>query len=138
MENNRDRDDLRDDLRDDHTENNRMEEPTGLGSQTTNEVIRAANGDPDMDLNDIRPDQSGDLGTGRTGAVGDYGMDTTQGMSYNPNDTSGVRSGGITDMDDQTAGGAGANTGARQGLGSHLMPKMGTTGSDFDGQDKTS
>jgi hypothetical protein len=60
--------------------------------------------------------------------------DQTQGMSYSPNDASGVRSGGTADMGDQTSGGAGANRGRRRGSGSNLRPKKGTTGSDYDGQ----
>jgi hypothetical protein len=59
-------------------------------------------------------------------------------MTWNPNDASGVRSGGITDMDNQTIRGAGSGSGHSTGSGSHLAPKMGTTGSDFDGQNKTS
>ena len=108
-----------------------------LRGNTMNEAIREANGDRDTDLNELRDSDNDMDDTQRTGSGGGS-ADTTQGMSYNPNDMSAVRSGGTTDMDDQTAGGAGLNTGARQGLGSHLRPKTGLTGSDFDGQDRTS
>lgn len=105
---------------------------------TTNEIIREVSGNPDMDLNNLREDQDEfDRASSQGSDV--YGdVDQTQGVSYTPNDASGVRSGGITDMDDQTAGGAGLNTGVRQGLGSHLNTKKGLTGSDFDGQNATS
>ena len=108
-----------------------------LRSNTMNETIREVSGNPEMNLNDIRDSDQGHSGQEfSTGGAGN--IDVTQGMSYNPNDTSGVRSGGTVDMDDQTAGGAGLNTGTRPGLGSNLTPKMGTTGSDYDGQNSTS
>jgi hypothetical protein len=108
------------------------------GPMTTREIIRDVNGDPDMNLNDLKEGGQG-MSNNRESNTGNLqNTDTTQGMSWNPNDTSGVRSGGIADMDDQTAGGAGQNTGVRPGLGSNLTPKRGVTGSDFDGQDATS
>lgn len=67
-----------------------------------------------------------------------HGSDQTQGVSYTPNDASAVRSGGTTDMDDQTAGGAGLAAGERLGGGSNITTKRNVTGSDFDGQVKTS
>lgn len=109
-----------------------------LRPNTMNEVIREVSGDPDRDLNDIKADARNTGGGGARGSGGAHDSDQSQGMSYTPNDTSGVRSGGITDMDDQTAGGVGLNTGVRKGLGSHLKPKTGLTGSDYDGQDRTS
>lgn len=93
-----------------------------LRDNTMNETIRKVSGD--TDLNDARTTSED--------------IDSTQGVSYTPNDSSGVKSGGITDMDDQTAGGAGLNTGARKGLGSHLKTKDSISGSDFDGQNATS
>lgn len=65
------------------------------------------------------------------------GSDTTQGSSYNPNDASGVRSGGTTDMDDQMAGGAGL-AGERLGGGTNINTKRNVSGSDFDGQNASS
>lgn len=123
--------------------NDRVDDPTTgdedqLRSNTMNEVIREVHGDPDTDLGDVRAESRNTGGSGERGSGGAHDSDLTQGMSYTPNDTSGVRSGGTTDMDDQTSGGAGLNTGARRGLGSHLKPKTGLTGSDFDGQDRTS
>ena len=107
-----------------------------LRMNTTNETIREVSGDPDLDLNDLKDDN----------ADRDYdspsrdrsGNNITRGVSYDPNDASGIRSGGISDMDDQTTRGAGLNTGTRSGSGSNLTPKMGTTGSDYDGQNSTS
>jgi hypothetical protein len=72
----------------------------------------------------------------RTSDIGND--DLTQGVSYTPNDASGVRSGGFTDMDDQTAGGAGLNNDTRTGAGSNITPKRGVSGSDYDGQVSTS
>lgn len=107
-----------------------------LRPETTNEAIREAAGSPDTDL--------GKLSSGTNRHSGDYasdaeeiqGSDLTQGMSLNPNDASAVRSGGTTDMDDQTVGGAGLATGKRGS--SNLTTRRTVTGSDFDGQDKTS
>ncbi|MDQ3845809.1 MAG: hypothetical protein M3342_17625 [Bacteroidota bacterium] len=106
--------------------------------KTTSEVIREVHGDPDMNLNELRNEDVEMSDNRNTGSGGALDVDQTQGMSWNPNDASAVRSGGTTDMDDQTAGGAGLNTGARKGLGSHLTPKRDVTGSDYDGQDSTS
>lgn len=126
--------DMKNDNRNDETRNNDQDQ---LRDNTMNEVIRETSGDADTNLNDLRDtDDMDDNSRISASASGD--TDTTQGMSYNPNDTSAVRSGGTTDMDDQTAGGAGLNTGARDGLGSHLRPKENVTGSDFDGQNRTS
>ena len=109
-----------------------------LRGNTMNETIREASGDPDMNLNNIREERTGYDDTDDVDLRNAGNTDETKGMSYNPNDASGVRSGGITDMDDQTAGGAGLNTGARKGLGSDLNTKKGISGSDFDGQNATS
>ena len=108
-----------------------------LRMNTTNETIREANGDPDMNLNDLKADDEIDS-VYDTRSEDPHHTDKTQGINYNPNDASGVRSGGTVDMDDQTTGGAGLDTGTRRGSGSNLTPKMGTTGSDFDGQNSTS
>ena len=110
-----------------------------LRPNTMNEAIREVSGNPDADLskiggsgrqrmNDDRMDDSDDL----------PGSATTRGVNYNPNDMSATRSGGTTDMDDQVAGGAGLNAGERSGSGSNLTTRRTVTGSDFDGQDKTS
>lgn len=130
---------MKENLDNDRNDDQRNLDDDQLRSNTMNETIREASGDADMDLNSLS-DAEGDMDhTARHGSQGAAGdTDQTQGMSYTPNDASGVRSGGITDMDDQTSGGAGLNTGARRGLGSHLTPKMGTSGSDFDGQNSTS
>ena len=109
------------------------EDDDQLRDNTMNETIREVRGD--RDLND-RENSRTHTDDSRSASAGD--TDSTQGMSYTPNDSSGVRSGGITDMDDQTAGGAGLNTGARKGSGSHLKTKDGISGSDFDGQNATS
>ena len=115
---------------DDEQRNNEEEQ---LRMNTANETIREASGDPDIDLNDLK-NEDNDYDT-RSRAY--YRDDITQDVNYDPNDASGVRSGGISDMDDQTTRGAG-NTGTRRGPGSNLTPKMGTTGSDYDGQNSTS
>jgi hypothetical protein len=108
-----------------------------LRDKTTNETIREVNGGRDTDLNNLKEsDEESDIEDVGLGNTGD--TDLTQGMGYTPNDASGIRSGGIADMDDQTAGGAGLNTGARKGVGSHLNTKKGVSGSDYDGQDATS
>lgn len=114
-------------------EHSHDEDDDQLRDNTMNETIREVRGD--RDLNDIenRRSRSNDTRSPDTGNT-----DITQGMSYTPNDSSAVRSGGIADMDDQTAGGAGLNTGARKGSGSHLKTKDSISGSDFDGQDATS
>ena len=109
-----------------------------LRENTMNETIREVSGDADTNLNEVRKEGREFDGTDDINLRNAGNTDETQGMSYNPNDASGVRSGGITDMDDQTAGGAGLNTGVRQGLGSHLNTKKGISGSDFDGQNATS
>src|SRR5829696_2023587 len=101
-----------------------------LRPNTMNEAIREVSGNPEADLSKIssasRPSGSEDL----------QGSDQTQGMSFNPNDASGVRSGGTTDLDDQTAGGAGLSAGERLGSGTNITTRRSVTGSDFDGQDK--
>lgn len=104
---------------------------------TTREVIREVQGDPDMNLNDLK-DTDLQTGSSRESGAGAFNADRTQDLNYTPNDTSGVRSGGLSDMDDQAAGGAGHNSGFRHGMGSDLHPKKGVTGSDFDGQNPTS
>lgn len=112
-----------------------------LRSNTTNEVIREASGDPDMNLSDTQrtgTERDMDQGGGNTSGGTNYNdRSAARGMSYTPNDASAVRSGGKSDMDDQTSGGAGL-TGIRKGAGANLAPKTGRTGSDFDGQNATS
>ena len=120
----------------DEDDEQRNSEEEQLRMNTTNETIREASGDPDMDLNELKDNETENDYEGRSRASDN--SDITQGVSYNPNDASAVRSGGVSDMDDQTTGGAGLNTGTRKGSGSNLTPKMGTTGSDYDGQNSTS
>jgi hypothetical protein len=116
---------------------NRNEERSAADDpMTTREVIREVQGDRDTNLNDLK--DTDQAGSSRERGTGAFGTDRTKGMDYTPNDTSGVRSGGISDMDDQAAGGAGHNSGSRHGMGSDLHPKKGVTGSDFDGQNPTS
>ena len=74
----------------------------------------------------------------QTGKEEIHNSEQSQGVGYNPNDASAVRSGGTTDMDDQTAGGAGLAAGERLGSGSNITTKRNVTGSDFDGQVKSS
>jgi|SRR5687767_5509761 len=120
----------------DEDDEQRNSEEEQLRMNTTNEAIREASGDPDMDLNELKDDETDS--DYETRSRTSYNSDITQGVSYNPNDASGVRSGGVSDMDDQTTGGAGLNTGTRKGSGSNLTPKTGVTGSDYDGQNSTS
>jgi hypothetical protein len=105
---------------------------------TMNETIREVSGNPDRNLNDVRKEGREVDDNERSDLRNVDNIDETRGVNYNPNDASAVRSGGIADMDDQTAGGAGFDTGVRKGLGSHLTPKRGVSGSDFDGQNSTS
>ena len=126
-----------------HSSNDRHEEQKHsdddqLRGNTMNEAIREANGDPDMNLNDIRPADQNMSDRHDSDMEQTRSSNTSQGMDWEPNDASGVRSGGTTDMDDQTSGGAGWNTGVRPGLGSNLTDKRGVTGSDFDGQNSSS
>ena len=95
-----------------------------LRGNTMNESIREASSDrQSMDRDRMSEDSSSDMASG---------------VGYNPNDMSATRSGGTTDMDDQTSGGAGLNSGERLGSGSNLTTRRTITGSDFDGQNKTS
>lgn len=120
--------------RDDDDDRRLNEDDDQLRPNTMNEAIRAAHGDPDLDITPLNDE--GTLGRARDDRDM-QGSEPTQGMSYNPNDASGVRSGGFTDMDDQTSGGAG-QAGERRGSGTDLTTRRGVTGSDFDGQNKTS
>jgi hypothetical protein len=117
----------------------RHEDDDQLRGNTMNEAIREVSGNPDADLSKIGSgDQSYDE-TSRAGRTEEMqGSDLTRGVGYSPNDMSATRSGGTTDMDDQTAGGAGLNMGEIRGSGSNLTTRRTVTGSDFDGQDKTS
>ena len=137
---------MEDNKRTNNTENDRIEEhrmeDEGQARENTtmNEMIRDVQGGPDTDLNALREDASGNreqLNQGSDAYLGDR-SDLSEGVNYNPNDASMQRSGGISDMDNQTSGGAGENTGGRLGSGSNLAPKRGVTGSDFDGQNRTS
>ena len=110
-----------------------------LRPNTMNEAIREVSGNPDADLSKIGGSGRQRMDSDRMSDSDDYSSsDVTPGAGYNPNDMSATRSGGTTDMDDQTAGGAGLNSGERRGAGSNLTTRRTVTGSDFDGQDKTS
>ena len=110
-----------------------------LRENTMNESIREARGNSGTDLNNLRDNVTDEYESREERQSGAYSdVDQTRGMSYTPNDASAVRSGGTTDMDDQTAGGAGLNNGVRRGAGSNLTTKKGVSGSDFDGQNATS
>jgi len=125
----------------DRRDENRDANDEQLRPNTMNEVIREASGNPDADLNQLgtesRMDQSD---TDRISPANDdlTGIDSTRGVTYTPNDASAVRSGGTTDMDDQTAGGAGLADALKRGAGTNITTKRNVTGSDFDGQVKTS
>lgn len=112
-----------------------------LRPNTMNEAIREVSGNPEADLSRIgatsREEQASE---NRVSPAHDdlTGIDSTQGVSYTPNDASAVRSGGTTDMDDQTAGGAGLADAVKRGAGTNITDKRNVTGSDFDGQVKTS
>lgn len=109
-----------------------------LRGNTMNEAIREASGDPDMNLNNLRGEREGFDDSADMDLSEGGNWDETRGVNYNANDASGVRGGGIADMDDESAGGAGLNTGQRRGTGSDLNTKKGVSGSDFDGQDVSS
>jgi hypothetical protein len=122
----------------DRNDDQRNSDQDKIRINTMNETIREVSGGPDSDLNDLKESGPESNSVHELRSKGTRNTDVTQGMNWNPNDTSGVRSGGTVDMDDQTTGGAGASTGTRRGLGSNLTPKMGTTGSDYDGQNSSS
>ena len=110
-----------------------------LRPNTMNEAIREASGNADADLSQIGGSGRQNMDrSGMSDTDNRSGSDYRSGLGYNPNDMSAMRSGGLTDMDDQTAGGAGLSAGERLGSGSNLTTKRNVTGSDFDGQDKTS
>lgn len=117
-------------------ESHRNSDDEQLRDQTMNETIREVSGDPNADLShsDVSRDHTGHRTLRDEDEIS--GTDLSQGVGYNPNDASAVRSGGTTDMDDQTAGGAGLASGERGS--SNLTTRRTVTGSDFDGQDKTS
>ena len=123
----------------DNNERRVEENDDQLRPNTMNEAIREVSGNPDADLSKLGGSGRENVDSDRTSDVDSYaGSDTTTGVGYNPNDMSATRSGGTTDMDDQTAGGAGLNTGERRGSGTNLTTRRTITGSDFDGQNKTS
>ena len=111
------RNDRNDDLRNDDDQ---------LRPNTMNEQIREASGGRDINQNELTAtdEEIANTGEERSHGTHDHGIDQTQGVSYTPNDASGVRSGGVADMDDQTAGGAGLNTGVRKGLGSKVASTL--------------
>ena len=116
------------------SEEHRSSDEDQLRDLTTNETIRAVSGETDLSKSDVSREHTGHETLRDEDEIS--GSDLTQGMSYNPNDASAVRSGGTTDMDDQTAGGAGLAAGERGS--SNLTTRRNVTGSDFDGQNKTS
>ena len=106
---------------------------------TTNEIIREAHGDPNMNLEDLSENTDGDLYTSRDNLrESSLTTDVTRGVDYTPNDASAVRSGGTTDMDDQTGSSMGLQTGTKRGFESGIAQKRNVTGSDYDGQNSTS
>lgn len=119
-----------------HKDELRRSDDDQLRDLTTNETIREVTGNPETDLSRIGAGSVQNASTSARDAKDLQGTDLTQGTSYNPNDASAVRSGGTTDMDDQTAGGAGLAAGERGS--SNITTRRTVTGSDFDGQDKTS
>ena len=116
----------------------RNEADDQLRPNTMNEAIREVSGNPDADLSKIGTSGRGEDTSNFPQSEEMQGTDITRGVSNNPNDMSAVRSGGTTDMDDQTAGGAGLAGGERLGSGSNITTRRNVTGSDFDGQVKTS
>jgi hypothetical protein len=117
---------------------NNNSEDDQLRPNTMNETIREVTGNPETDLSRLSA-MNQQSGSGNSSDSDDVqGSDLSQGMSYNPNDATAVRSGGTTDMDDQRSGGAGLAAGERMGSGTNLTTRRSVTGSDFDGQDKTS
>ncbi|GAA4752191.1 hypothetical protein [Flavisolibacter ginsenosidimutans] len=116
------------------SEEHRSSDDDQLRDLTTNETIREVSGEADLSKSDISREHTGHRTLRDEDEIS--GTDLSQGVSYNPNDASAVRSGGTTDMDDQTAGGAGLAAGERGS--SNLMTRRNVTGSDFDGQNKTS
>lgn len=107
--------------------------------QTTNEIIREAHGDPNMNLEDLNEGTGSDLRTSRDNVrEGGLSTDVTRGVDYTPNDASAVRSGGTTDMDDQTGSSMGLQSGTKRGFESGIAQKRDVTGSDYDGQNSTS
>ncbi|HEY0041603.1 MAG TPA: hypothetical protein VGB71_13105 [Flavisolibacter sp.] len=109
-----------------------------LRPNTMNEAIREVSGNPDADLSKIGASAHHGDNSRLSDSEDLQGSDTTRGISNNPNDASAVRSGGTTDMDDQTSGGAGLAAGERMGSGSNITTRRTITGSDFDGQVKSS
>lgn len=110
-------------------EDHRHSDDDQLRSSTMNEMIREVNGDPDMDLNNLRETNDDIAQQSRTGDRSHTGLEDTGSLSG----ATGGRNSGALDMDDQTAGGLELNRDSRESRG-NLTPKTGTTGSDFDGQ----
>ena len=102
---------MKEHIRNDRDNDQRDRDDDQLRSNTMNETIREASGDPDADLNDMK---DADDEFDRTGRIG----------SENYGDI------------DRTSGTAGLDTGrVTRDLGSHRNTKTGLTGSEFDGQD---
>ena len=109
-----------------------------LRGNTMNETIRNASVRSDSDTSRTGGSGRENLDRSESDRLGAGNSHSSTGVGYNPNDMSATRSGGTTDMDDQTSGGAGLSNMPRQGAGSNLTTKRNVTGSDFDGQVKTS
>lgn len=108
--------------------------------KTTHEILREVHGNPDYNLNAL-PDETDEAVNQNRDvlAEGAAPSDVTRGVDYTPNDASAVRSGGTTDMDDQTGDNSmGLQTGSKTGIESGIAQKRNVTGSDFDGQNSTS
>lgn len=106
--------------------------------KTTHEIIREVNGGANTNLNELKDEAEGVRNNIESGVGNVLNTDTTRGVDYTPNDASAVRSGGTTDMDDQTGSSMGINTGTKRGFDSGIAQKRDVTGSDYDGQNSTS
>ena len=109
--------------------------------KTANEIIREVNGDPNMNLNDLKRtggDSSSHFTEGDNVRRNDFmeDDDLTADAGYTPQD--GSRSVGIANVNDESAGGVGYNSGIRNSDDSNMAAKTNITGSDFDGQDTSS
>ncbi|HVG14275.1 MAG TPA: hypothetical protein VM935_04910 [Chitinophagaceae bacterium] len=113
----------------DRNEEHKHEDDDQLRGSTMNEMIREVNGDPDMDLNELRDTNDDIAQDSHIGRDSHTNFESTGSISG----ATGGRTTGVQDMDDHVAGGRDLNRDSRESRG-NLTPKAGTTGSDFDGQ----
>ena len=109
-----------------------------LRGNTMNETIRDVSGDRNETLRDA------DMGSGRSYDYGTQGSEETDNLRSDAGDMGGGQGvgggrsrenvAGTADMKDEQITGAGRDVRRRQGSGQNLAPKLGTTGSHFDGQ----